>query len=334
MEMEPPALGGGDVEQQPPIEEPDGADQVLPPADEPVGDPAGPVAPAGDWTADGGVRRRMTYKRTPAPGMFPESKVPRTIFGLDVCLEEEPGLPIDSEILLMNLAVDYGYSEEQELNEVTINNVAKRIQMQDFSWDLGPCDKVLDAATGELLPANLVKEGREKEMQQMRKHAVWELTPEKEAVGGKKVRLKWVDLRRGDEVRSRLVAMEVAYDFRPESETFAGTPPLSIIRLLISIAATGAMDGPSAMLITIYDVSCAFLDSLIDELIWIRFPPGLGPAGYVGELRKSMYGTRRASLLWGEHVGKTFTNKEFYRAKLWPALLREDEEHHVRGSRR
>ena len=75
----------------------------------------------------------MTYKRTPAPGMFPESKVPRTIFGLDVCLEEEPGLPIDSEILLMNLAVDYGYTEEQELNEVAINGVAKRIQMQDFS---------------------------------------------------------------------------------------------------------------------------------------------------------------------------------------------------------
>ena len=152
-------------------------------------------------------------------------------------------------------------------------------------------------------------------MQQMRKHAVWELTPEKEAVGGKKVRLKWVDLRRGDEVRSRLVAMEVAYDFRPESETFAGTPPLSIIRLLISIAATGAMEGPTAMLITIYDVSCAFLHSLIDELIWIRFPPGLGPAGYVGKLLKSMYGTRRASLLWGEHVSTTFTDNDFERAK-------------------
>ena len=99
---------------------------MLPPADEVVGEPAGPVAPAGDWNGDGGIRRRMSTKRTPAPGMLPESKAPRTLFGLDVCLEEEPGMPVDSEILLMNLAVDYGYNETQELNEVTNQEVTKR----------------------------------------------------------------------------------------------------------------------------------------------------------------------------------------------------------------
>ena len=56
----------------------------------------------------------MSVKRSPAPGMIPESKAQRTLSGLDVCLEAEPGVPIDSEILLMNLAVDYGYNETRE----------------------------------------------------------------------------------------------------------------------------------------------------------------------------------------------------------------------------
>ena len=53
---------------------------------------------------------------------------------------------------------------------------------------------------------------------------------------GKKVRSKWVedykDVEQQRIVRSRLVAMEIAWDVR--HDTFAGTPPLKAVRLALA----------------------------------------------------------------------------------------------------
>ena len=72
----------------------------------------------------------------------------------------------------------------------------------------------------------------------MRTFKVWSYVEAAKAVGGKLVRVKWVEDQRDGFVRSRLVAMEIAYDLR--GDTFAGTPELVLVRYLISRAASFA----------------------------------------------------------------------------------------------
>ena len=111
-----------------------------------------------------------------------------------------------------------------------------------------------------------VKAGRRKELDSISRFKVWDYVPERNATGGSTVRVKWVDILRGDEVRSRLVAMEFAYDLR--ADTHAGTPPLVIIRLLISKAASsGRARGDDAEQLAVYDVTCAFLHAELDRLL-------------------------------------------------------------------
>eukprot|EP00971_Amphidinium_carterae_P070411 1392768-Amphidinium_carterae.1 len=86
--------------------------------------------------------------------------------------------------------------------------------------------------------------------------------------GGRVVYSKWLDRRKDGEVRSRLVATEVNTHERPD--LFAATPPLGLLRLLLSLAATG--DRAQENLLGIYDVSVAFFHSQARANIFV-VPP-------------------------------------------------------------
>ena len=61
------------------------------------------------------------------------------------------------------------------------------------------------------------------------------VTPEASR-GRKTVKSRWVDRARpGGKVKSRFVAMELAFDLR--NDTFAGTPPMTCVRFIVSEAA-------------------------------------------------------------------------------------------------
>ena len=85
---------------------------------------------------------------------------------------------------------------------------------------------VYGAITGELLDPVLVEQGRQKEREQIVKFEVYQRVPLYLAKG-KRVKSKWVEdykvVGGSRIVRSRLVAMEFAWDTR--YDTFAGTPP-------------------------------------------------------------------------------------------------------------
>ncbi len=100
---------------------------------------------------------------------------------------------------------------------------------------------VYGALSGELLDPALVEEGRKRERDLMSQFGVYERVHASKAKG-KRVRSKWLDDNRRDDagqvfVRSRLVAMEIAWDAR--HDTFAGTPPLMAVRLGLALACRG-----------------------------------------------------------------------------------------------
>ena len=91
----------------------------------------------------------------------------------------------------------------------------------------------------------------------------------------------------------------------PRGDVLAGTPPLVIIRLIISRAASRS--GQKGLLCS-YDITCAFLHATMDDEVFVVLPPGMAPDGYVALLLKALYGTRRASFLWGERVAEVMTS--------------------------
>ena len=53
-----------------------------------------------------------------------------------------------------------------------------------------------------------------------------------------------------------------------------------------------------------------------EEEIFLVFPHGMCPDGFRGKLQAALYGTRRASFLWGEKVATVFASEGFNRSKV------------------
>jgi hypothetical protein len=84
---------------------------------------------------------------------------------------------------------------------------------------------------------------RMEEIEEFRKRRVYEKVPLKqcmERTGKAPIKVRWVDINKGDDVnweyRSRLVAKEIRVNKR--LDLFAATPPLEAVKILFSLAVT------------------------------------------------------------------------------------------------
>ena len=55
-------------------------------------------------------------------------------------------------------------------------------------------------------------------------------------------------------------------------------------------------------MLSVLDISVAFFHAVMDELVYVHPPRDMVPPGWCWKLRKSMYGTRKASRLWAGYV--------------------------------
>ena len=141
----------------------------------------------------------------------------------------------------------------------------------------------------------------------MIRHHPFERVPIASARGSKKVRCQWLDEMTegadGPLVRSRLLAMEVAHGIR--FDTFAGTAPLKRIQIIISRAASiDNKRGRHTRVLVLYDINVAFWQAQLphDEPLAMYPPHGEEEAGYMWHMKRAVYGTRRASRLFQEHM--------------------------------
>ncbi len=117
------------------------------------------------------------------------------------------------------------------------------------------------------------------------------------------VKVKWADTNKQDELspkyRSRLVAKELKGFSDPDMYT--ATPPIEMLRCIISIAATGMSRRQGRRKIMVNDVARAYFNapSLRPKFVEIceedREPVD---ENLCGELLVSMYGTRPAASNW------------------------------------
>ena len=117
-----------------------------------------------------------------------------------------------------------------------------------------------DARTGEKLDSEEVRKGRAKEVRELDDFEVKMEVDESEvrSTPGKKIWSRWVETRKdpnSSAIRCRLCAAEVnTGDSR--SDTFAATPPLKFVRLILSWAASCKPKRANAsMIIAVFDIS-------------------------------------------------------------------------------
>ena len=227
---------------------------------------------------------------------------------------------------------------EEEDMEVSL---VERLMQEDFSWGLSSvsdlCEEELadqrgeaacpwywDEHSGERLDPKLVAKAEKDELDRFQKMGVYSYIRREEALAdadGTFVKVKWVRINKGTrekpKLRCRLVAQELALGQR-EDELFAGTPPLSAVKMAIHHAAQA---GRGRKLMSL-DVKCAFLYGVARRKIYIELPTGDPRHGseYVGVLNKSLYGTRDAPLIWADEVRQTLVELGFYPSKLQPSV--------------
>ena len=207
---------------------------------------------------------------------------------------------------------------ERAIRRGVLNQLKKRSwEEDDCSWIAyldwnGTCkDEVSgckDEVSGEVLPNDGVKQARQEEIKELKKHDVYKKVPIEECwacTGQDPIKVKWVDVNKGDKVhpeyRSRLVAKEIKTDKR--IDLFAATPPLEGKKLLIALAVTRGVgyeegDKEGGMKLDFIDIRRAFFQALAKRNVYVELPEEDSQPGMCGKLNKAMYGTRDAAQNW------------------------------------
>ena len=179
-----------------------------------------------------------------------------------------------------------------------------------------------DAMTGDELDAKEVEAARAEEMEFIRNIPVYEEVDENESwekTGKGPVSSKWVDVKKTDGIRSRLVAR----DFKPKGEKdredlFAAMPPLEAKRLLFRL--TRCLGNEFKMLFL--DVRKAHLNGVCDVDAYVELPvEANAEKGKIGKLKRWLYGMRPAGHAWEKDYTDNFAKEGLVRGKASAAVF-------------
>lgn len=122
---------------------------------------------------------------------------------------------------------------------------------------------------------------------------------------------KYSDKTNSERYKARIVVR--GFEFKTNfGETFAPTPHLDTLRLVVSYCASMALSGFSLYSI---DFVSAFLNAISDPNVYVTPPEGVQiREGYCWKLKRALYGTQRAPRLWYKTLEKLLHNLGFIRS--------------------
>ena len=185
---------------------------------------AGPVLESFDRRCEGGHRHvQLVGAQARAAAKCPDLMCDEIIKAVEVIAHFEKELHM------------FGFDSEicQESSDKTDGD-------EESGWDEGFGEIYYDAISQEWLDPALVQAGRKEEIEYMENIEAWTLEKKTTVLArnpqAKLVKTKWVDTNKGTsadpQVRCRLVAME--FNDERRDDLFAGTPPLTGLRYLLS----------------------------------------------------------------------------------------------------
>ena len=144
---------------------------------------------------------------------------------------------------------------------------------------------------------------------------VWELRPIAECIevtGKKPVKVRWVDVNKGDDGspngRCRIVAKDSNVDKR--LDLFAATPPLEYLRYLVSRCVSSQLGSRKTKLM-IHDVKKAYFYVSATRDVYVELPPGRAQPGMCAKLHKFPKGNRDAALNWAQAYSEVLIKMGF-----------------------
>ena len=166
-------------------------------------------------------------------------------------------------------------------------------------------------------------------MKEFAKHGVYKKVPIKECydkAGKEPIGTRWVDINKGDEAapeyRSRLVAQELNQEKR--DDIFAATPPLEVLRLMLSILASTRPK--KKWKLDSIDIRRAYFHAQAKRTIYVKLPKEDGQDGMCGKLVKAMYGTRDAASDWEQAYTDFMVENKFEVGCITPCLFWNQEQ--------
>jgi len=152
---------------------------------------------------------------------------------------------------------------------------------------------------------------------------VWEVFEMKDLpVGRKLVGSRWVYKvkRNSDGSVERYKAWIVAKGYSQvegldSDKTFAPVTRYDSLRLIIALALHLGLNMSQA------DIKSAFLNSDLNEEVWMMPPPGISLDGKVFRLLRSLYGLKQAPLAWFERLSSALTELGFLSCSFDPCVF-------------
>ena len=162
-------------------------------------------------------------------------------------------------------------------------------------------------------PEDLLIEGMKTEIESMKHFDVYEeirsTTLSQEQLSSV-IDTKWVKRYKGQGVRCRLVVRGFMQTVEDTDDTFASTPSLITLKLLLTLRLAKGMSIRTA------DVSTAFLHATLSEEIFVKPPDEFYPeGGVVWRLKRALYGLKNAPRLWQDHFADVMKCNNFHRSK-------------------
>ena len=221
---------------------------------------------------------------------------------------------------------------KQEMNQLgMLNSLEAGPTNEEPEVDYeGLYPEVFDQVSGQKLDPEMVKAARATEMTHVRRYGVYEKVPLRvcmERTGKKPIRVKWVDINKGDDTRpdyrARLVAMEIRKSW--QAAAFAGTPPLESLRFLLSLCKTRSPDNTVSdpLKLSFIDIRRAHFTAKATRELYVELPEEDQEAGepMCGRLLKSMYGTQDAAQNWENEYGDFMVSNGFEKGLGSPCLF-------------
>jgi len=212
---------------------------------------------------------------------------------------------------------------EMHLNTVGVEVAEEEHDFQEML--LGEWSTYQDDVTGIPLDSRLVQAARAEELSEISKRGICTKVPIADCwhvSGTKPIRVRFVDVNKGDEsnpiYRSRLVAQE----FRDGTPSlFAATPPLEALKTLFSLAVAGR----GRRQIGFVDIKKAHLYAKATRDVYIELRPGDEQEGMCGKLNYTLYGTRDAAHNWEREYTNTLVDISFQVGKSTTCVFRHEQ---------
>ena len=117
-------------------------------------------------------------------------------------------------------------------------------------------------------------------------------------VGTRIYRCKWVYKQKPDRKKARLCVLGNQQHPCDYDETHAPVSRMETNRRLLAAAAVHGWD------IHLVDIQNAFVNSMLDRPVYMRFPEGHEQAGKVCKLRRALYGLKQSPHCWNTHFDR------------------------------